>query len=115
MRGTVSVKLLWLCVCTHTYTRDLQVVFSRSKQVEEVQTAVPGLNSSCDETVGDGSSSSLRSQVNGAEPRGKRAIRRPAYWLEMRGVKNGVNKPSGKKGTRHSWLNATLFFSLVLF
>lgn len=110
-RGTLSVRLLWLCVCTHTYTQDLQVVFSRPKQIGEMEAAVPGLNSSCDETVGDGSSASLQSQVNGAEPTGKRTVRRPAYWLEMRGAKNGDNKSPGKKGTRHSWLNATLFLS----
>ncbi|XP_065486624.1 zinc finger protein 512 isoform X2 [Caloenas nicobarica] len=71
----------------------------KSEQIEEVETAVPGLNSSCDETVSDGSSASLKSQVNGnAEPRSKRTIRRPTYWLEMSGVKSSVNKSSEEKG-----------------
>ncbi|KAK2515399.1 Znf512 [Columba livia] len=70
----------------------------KPKQIGEMEAAVPGLNSSCDETVGDGSSASLQSQVNGAEPTGKRTVRRPAYWLEMRGAKNGDNKSPGKKG-----------------
>ncbi|XP_065486625.1 zinc finger protein 512 isoform X3 [Caloenas nicobarica] len=70
----------------------------KSEQIEEVETAVPGLNSSCDETVSDGSSASLKSQVNGnAEPRSKRTIRRPTYWLEMSGVKSSVNKSSEEK------------------
>ncbi|NWQ80936.1 ZN512 protein, partial [Columbina picui] len=65
------------------------------------EAAVPGLNSGCDETGSDGSAAALQSPVNGStEPRSKRPIRRPAYWLEMRGVKNSVNKSSEKKGTQ---------------
>jgi len=90
-------------------------MFSRSKQFEEVETTVVGLTSSYDETVSNVSSASPESQVNGnAESRSKRTIRRPAYWLKMRGIKNSIDKSSGKKGTYHSWLDANLFFFLVL-
>ncbi|NXT19815.1 ZN512 protein, partial [Syrrhaptes paradoxus] len=62
-----------------------------------VETTVPGLNSDC-ETVSDTSSASRKGRVNGsAESRSKRTIRRPAYWLEMRGIKNSVNRSSEKK------------------
>lgn len=89
---------------------DFKLMFSRSKQFEEVETTVLGLNSNYDETVSNISSASPKSQVNGsAESRSKRTIRRPAYWLEMRGIKNSINKPSEKKGTYHSWLDAKLF------
>ncbi|KFQ33103.1 Zinc finger protein 512, partial [Mesitornis unicolor] len=64
-----------------------------------VEAAVPGLHSDCDETVSSVSSASPKGGVNGsAESRSRRAIRRPAYWLEMRGIKNSINKPSEKKG-----------------
>ncbi|KAM6404746.1 zinc finger protein 512 isoform 5-T5 [Pluvialis apricaria] len=69
-----------------------------SKQFEEVETTVLGLNSNYDETVSNISSASPKSRVNGsAESRSKRTIRRPAYWLEMRGIKNSINKSSEKK------------------
>lgn len=75
---------------------------SRSKQLEEVETTVLGVNSNYDDTVTNISSASPKGPVNGsAEPRSKRTIRRPAYWLEMRGMKNSVNKSSEKKGTYH--------------
>ncbi|XP_027559424.1 zinc finger protein 512 isoform X4 [Neopelma chrysocephalum] len=71
----------------------------KSKQFEEVETTVLGVNSNCDDTVSNGSSASAKSPVNGStESRSKRTIRRPAYWLEMRGVKNSVNKSPEKKG-----------------
>lgn len=76
-------------------------MFSRSKQPEEEEeeAAVPGVNSSCDDTDTNISSASAEGPVNGsAEPRSKRTIRRPAYWLEMRGMKNSVNKSAEKKG-----------------
>ncbi|KFO13928.1 Zinc finger protein 512, partial [Balearica regulorum gibbericeps] len=64
-----------------------------------VETTVLGLNSNYDEAVSNISSASPKGQVNGsAESRSKRTIRRPAYWLEMRGIKNSINKSSGKKG-----------------
>ncbi|XP_054678798.1 zinc finger protein 512 isoform X8 [Grus americana] len=70
----------------------------KSKQFEEVETTVLGLNSNYDETVSNISSASPKGRVNGsAESRSKRTIRRPAYWLEMRGIKNSINKSSGKK------------------
>ncbi|NWI31832.1 ZN512 protein, partial [Sula dactylatra] len=63
-----------------------------------VETTVLGLNSNYAETVSNISSASPKSQVNGsAESRSKRTIRRPAYWLEMRGIKNSINKSSEKK------------------
>ncbi|KAL9865001.1 zinc finger protein 512 isoform 1-T1 [Geothlypis trichas] len=68
----------------------------KSKQLEEVETAVGGVNSDSEDTV---TNVSPASPVNGsAEPRSKRTIRRPAYWLEMRGMKNSVNKSSENKG-----------------
>ncbi|XP_053792880.1 zinc finger protein 512 isoform X3 [Vidua chalybeata] len=71
----------------------------KSKQLEEVEAAVVGVNSDSEDTVTNISSASPKSPVNGsAEPRSKRTIRRPAYWLEMRGMKNSVNKSSEKKG-----------------
>ncbi|XP_061206270.1 zinc finger protein 512 isoform X1 [Neopsephotus bourkii] len=70
----------------------------KSKQFEEVETTVLGLNSRYDETVSSISSAAPKGQVNGStESRSKRTIRRPAYWLEMRGIKNSVNKSSEKK------------------
>ncbi|XP_040409982.1 zinc finger protein 512 isoform X5 [Cygnus olor] len=70
----------------------------KSKQFEEVETTVLGLNSNYDETTSNVSSGSPKSQVNGSgESRSKRTIRRPAYWLEMRGIKNSINKSSAKK------------------
>lgn len=90
-------------------------MFSRSKQLEEVEAAVVGVNSDSEETVTNISSASPKSPVNGsAEPRSKRTIRRPAYWLEMRGMKNSVNKSSEKNGIYHCWSKAKLIFSLVL-
>ncbi|NXG60593.1 ZN512 protein, partial [Hemiprocne comata] len=63
-----------------------------------VETPVLGLHSNCDETASNVSSASPESQVNGsAESRSKRTIRRPAYWLEMRGIKNNTKKSSEKK------------------
>ncbi|NXY76598.1 ZN512 protein, partial [Glareola pratincola] len=63
-----------------------------------VESTALGLNSNYDQTVSNVSSASSKSRVNGsAESRSKRSIRRPAYWLEMRGVKNSINKPSEKK------------------
>ncbi|KAK4825011.1 hypothetical protein QYF61_023015 [Mycteria americana] len=77
---------------------DFKLMFSRSKQFEEVETTVLGLKSNYDETVSNISSASPKSRVNGsAESRSKRTIRRPAYWLEMRGIKNSINKSSEKK------------------
>ncbi|RMB94035.1 hypothetical protein DUI87_29488 [Hirundo rustica rustica] len=71
----------------------------KSKQLEEVETSVLEVNSNCDDTVTNISSASSKGPVNGSvEPRSKRTIRRPAYWLEMRGMKNSVNKSSEKKG-----------------
>ncbi|XP_077032491.1 zinc finger protein 512 isoform X2 [Agelaius phoeniceus] len=68
----------------------------KSKPPEEVEAAVVGVSSASDDTV---TNISPASPVNGsAEPRSKRTIRRPAYWLEMRGMKNSVNKSSEKKG-----------------
>ncbi|XP_052666219.1 zinc finger protein 512 isoform X2 [Harpia harpyja] len=73
----------------------------KSKQFEEVETTVLGLSSNYDETVSNISSASPKGQVNGsAESRSKRTIRRPAYWLEMRGIKNSINKSSEKKGKK---------------
>ncbi|KAM4903540.1 zinc finger protein 512 isoform 2-T2 [Sylvia borin] len=74
----------------------------KSKQLEEEEeAAVPGVNSTCDDTDTNISSASPEGPVNGsAEPRSKRTIRRPAYWLEMRGMKNSVNKSSEKKGKK---------------
>ncbi|XP_067999216.1 zinc finger protein 512 isoform X2 [Melanerpes formicivorus] len=70
----------------------------KSKQFEEVEAAVLGLKSSYDETKSNVSSASVKDRVNGsAESRSKRAVHRPAYSLEMRGVKNSI-KPSDKKG-----------------
>ncbi|XP_037248059.1 uncharacterized protein LOC119150059 isoform X2 [Falco rusticolus] len=71
----------------------------RSKHFEEVETTVLGLSSNCDETGSSVSSASPQGRVNGsAESRSKRAIRRPAYWLETRGVKASINKSSENKG-----------------
>ncbi|XP_027605262.1 zinc finger protein 512 isoform X1 [Pipra filicauda] len=71
----------------------------KSKQLEEVETTVLGVNSNYDDTVSNISSASPKGPVNGStESRSKRTIRRPAYWLEMRGVKNSVNKSPEKKG-----------------
>ncbi|XP_058657153.1 zinc finger protein 512 isoform X2 [Ammospiza nelsoni] len=68
----------------------------KSKPAEEVEAAVVGVNSDSEDTV---TTISPASPVNGsAEPRSKRTIRRPAYWLEMRGMKNSVSKSSEKKG-----------------
>nr|XP_038033663.1 zinc finger protein 512 isoform X5 [Anas platyrhynchos] len=70
----------------------------KSKQFEEVETTVLGLNSNYDEATSNVSSGSPKTQVNGSgESRSKRTIRRPAYWLEMRGIKNSINKSSPKK------------------
>ncbi|KAM6081916.1 LOW QUALITY PROTEIN: zinc finger protein 512 [Chlamydotis macqueenii] len=70
----------------------------KSKQFEEVETTVLGLDCNYDETDSNISSASLKGRVNGsAESRSKRTIRRPAYWLEMRGMKNSINKSSEKK------------------
>ncbi|KAF2982075.1 hypothetical protein EK904_014084 [Melospiza melodia maxima] len=67
-----------------------------SKPAEEVEAAVVGVNSDSEDTA---TTISPASPVNGsAEPRSKRTIRRPAYWLEMRGMKNSVSKSSEKKG-----------------
>lgn len=86
-------------------------MFSRTKQFEEMETTPLGLNSNYNETASNISSGSQKSAMNGrAESRSKRTIRRPAYWLEMRGIKNNVNKSSDEKGTRHSWFSAKLFF-----
>ncbi|KAM3676474.1 zinc finger protein 512 isoform 2-T2 [Ammospiza maritima maritima] len=69
---------------------------NKSKPAEEVEAAVVGVNSDSEDTV---TTISPASPVNGsAEPRSKRTIRRPAYWLEMRGMKNSVSKSSEKKG-----------------
>ncbi|XP_054035833.1 zinc finger protein 512 isoform X3 [Dryobates pubescens] len=69
----------------------------KSKQFEEVEAAVLGLKSSYDETKSSVSSASVKDRVNGStESRSKRAVHRPAYSLEMRGVKNSI-KPSDKK------------------
>ncbi|XP_037988217.1 zinc finger protein 512 isoform X2 [Motacilla alba alba] len=71
----------------------------KSKQLEEVEAAVVGANSDSEDTVTNISPASPNGPVNGsAEPRSKRTIRRPAYWLEMRGMKNSVSKSSEKKG-----------------
>nr|XP_026654537.1 zinc finger protein 512 isoform X2 [Zonotrichia albicollis] len=68
----------------------------KPKPAEEVEAAVVGVNSDSEDTV---TTISPASPVNGsAEPRSKRTIRRPAYWLEMRGMKNSVSKSSEKKG-----------------
>lgn len=76
-----------------------------------METTPLGLNSNYNETASNISSGSQKSAVNGrAESRSKRTIRRPAYWLEMRGIKNNVNKSSDEKGIHHTWLNAKLFF-----
>lgn len=89
-------------------------MFSRSKQLEEVETAVPGVTSDCEDTETNISCASPEGPVNGsAEPRSKRTIRRPAYWLEMRGMKNNVSKSAEKKGISHCWSKAKLFFSLI--
>ncbi|NXU48226.1 ZN512 protein, partial [Turnix velox] len=62
-----------------------------------VETTTLELNNNYDDTVSDVSSASSKSQVNGSEEsRSKRSIRRPTYWLEMRGIKNSVNKSSEK-------------------
>ncbi|XP_032911440.1 zinc finger protein 512 isoform X2 [Catharus ustulatus] len=75
----------------------------KSKQLEEVETAVLEVNSNCDDTVSSVSSASPEGPVKeSAEPRSKRAIRRPAYWLEMRGMKNSVNKSSEKNGKQET-------------
>lgn len=96
----------------HPYTQEFDLMFSRPKQLEEVETAVGGVNSDSEDTV---TNVSPASPVNGsAEPRSKRTIRRPAYWLEMRGMKNSVNKSSENKGICHWWSEAKLIFSLVL-
>ncbi|XP_027760812.1 zinc finger protein 512 isoform X2 [Empidonax traillii] len=71
----------------------------KSKQFEEVETTALGVNRNCDDTVSNISSASPKGPVNGSrESRSKRTIRRPAYWLEMRGVKNSVSKSPEKKG-----------------
>ncbi|XP_030091501.1 zinc finger protein 512 [Serinus canaria] len=71
----------------------------KCKQLEEVEAAVVGVSSDSEDTVTSTSPASPEAPVNGsAEPRSKRTIRRPAYWLEMRGMKNSVNKTSEKKG-----------------
>ncbi|XP_050186846.1 zinc finger protein 512 [Myiozetetes cayanensis] len=71
----------------------------KSKQFEEVETTALGVNRNCDDTGSNISSASPKGPVNGSrESRSKRTIRRPAYWLEMRGVKNSVSKSPGKKG-----------------
>ncbi|KFP28552.1 Zinc finger protein 512, partial [Colius striatus] len=64
-----------------------------------VETTVIELSSDYDETVSNISSASPKHRVNGSpeESRSKRTIRRPAYWLEMRGMKNGISKPAKKK------------------
>lgn len=99
----------------HKCAYDFKLMFSRSKQFEEVETTVLGLNSKYDETMSSISSAAPKGQVNGStESRSKRTIRRPAYWLEMRGIKNSVNKSSEKKGTHHFGSVQNCFFSLVL-
>ncbi|KAJ7405190.1 hypothetical protein BTVI_69753 [Pitangus sulphuratus] len=71
----------------------------KSKQFEEAETTALGVNRNCDDTVSNISSASPKGPVNGSrESRSKRTIRRPAYWLEMRGVKNSVSKSPEKKG-----------------
>ncbi|OXB55595.1 hypothetical protein ASZ78_005144 [Callipepla squamata] len=73
----------------------------RTEQFEEMETTPLGLNSNYNETASNVSSGSQKSRVNGrAESRSKRTIRRPAYWLEMRGIKNNVSKSSEKKGKK---------------
>uniref|UniRef100_A0A8D2MUH1 Zinc finger protein 512 n=1 Tax=Zonotrichia albicollis TaxID=44394 RepID=A0A8D2MUH1_ZONAL len=80
----------------HPYAQEFDWMFSRPKPAEEVEAAVVGVNSDSEDTV---TTISPASPVNGsAEPRSKRTIRRPAYWLEMRGMKNSVSKSSEKKG-----------------
>ncbi|OXB84363.1 UNVERIFIED_CONTAM: hypothetical protein H355_010790 [Colinus virginianus] len=70
----------------------------KTEQFEEMETTPLGLNSNYNETASNVSSGSQKSRVNGrAESRSKRTIRRPAYWLEMRGIKNNVSKSSEKK------------------
>ena len=70
----------------------------KTKQFEEMETTHLGLKSNYNETARNISSGSQKSTVNGrAESRSKRTIRRPAYWLEMRGIKNNVNKSSDEK------------------
>ncbi|TRZ07675.1 hypothetical protein HGM15179_019433 [Zosterops borbonicus] len=71
----------------------------KSKQAEEGEAAVPEVNNNSDDTDTNISSASPEAPVNGsAEPRSKRTIRRPAYWLEMRGMKSSANKSAEKKG-----------------
>lgn len=84
----------------HPHTEGIQFdFFSRSKQPEEGEAAVPEVNNNSDDTDTNISSASPEAPVNGsAEPRSKRTIRRPAYWLEMRGMKNSANKSAEKKG-----------------
>uniref|UniRef100_U3I7Z3 Zinc finger protein 512 n=1 Tax=Anas platyrhynchos platyrhynchos TaxID=8840 RepID=U3I7Z3_ANAPP len=92
--------VVYVCVCVfiYIYTNNFKLIFSRSKQFEEVETTVLGLNSNYDEATSNVSSGSPKTQVNGSgESRSKRTIRRPAYWLEMRGIKNSINKSSPKK------------------
>lgn len=86
-------------------------MFSRSKQLEEVETAVLEANSNCDDTVSSISSASPVKEST--EPRSKRTIRRPAYWLEMRGMKNSVNKSSEENGIYHCQSKAKLIFFSV--
>lgn len=103
----------------HPYTQEFDFMFSRFKQLEEVEAtggaAVVGVSSDSEDTVTNTSPASPEAPVNGsAEPRSKRTIRRPAYWLEMRGMKNSVNKTSEKKGIYYCWSKAKLIFSMVL-
>ncbi|NWI87422.1 ZN512 protein, partial [Pitta sordida] len=63
-----------------------------------VETPALGVSSNCDDPASDVSPASPKGPENGsAEPRSRRSIRRPDYWLEMRGMKNSVKSP-GKKG-----------------
>uniref|UniRef100_A0A452I4G6 Zinc finger protein 512 n=1 Tax=Gopherus agassizii TaxID=38772 RepID=A0A452I4G6_9SAUR len=69
--------------------------FSRS---EEFETSLLGSDNN-NESFSDSSSTYSKGRVNGSsESVGKRAIRRPTDWLEMRGIKTNINKSSEKKG-----------------
>ncbi|TFJ98092.1 flotillin-1 [Platysternon megacephalum] len=65
---------------------------------EEFETSLLGSDNN-NECFSDSSSTSSKGRVSGSsESGGKRAIRRPTDWLEMRGIKTNINKSSEKKG-----------------